>query len=115
LTDRAKGDHVIDIDQVVMLPQGVSLVFVTASLKEREGIDTMKAAGSFSGNGLPTPALKYETQSVSASQKRLPVVAIGASAGGLDAFRKLLDGTAVPSEQHSSSFSISIRTTRTSS
>lgn len=73
------------------------MVFVTASLKEREGIDTMEAAGSFSGNGLPTPALKDETQSVSASQRRLPVVAIGASAGGLDAFRKLLDGIAVPS------------------
>lgn len=80
-----------------MLPIGVLLVFATASFQEHEGIDTMKAADTVSGNGPPAPALPDEMQTVSASPKRFPVVAIGASAGGLDAFRKLLDGIAVPS------------------
>lgn len=58
----------------------------------------MKSARSFVGSGLPTgPPRRDETQAANGPQSRLPIVAIGASAGGLEAFRKLLDGIVVPS------------------
>jgi two-component system CheB/CheR fusion protein len=76
---------------------GVSLVFATASSREHEGIDTMRSARSRSGNGLQAPASQDEKQAPHTSQGRFPIVAIGASAGGLEAFRTLLDGIVAPS------------------
>lgn len=80
-----------------MLQMGVSLVFATAPFQGPEGIDTMKSARSINGNGLPATNLPDDKHAARLSRSRIPIVAVGASAGGLEAFRTLLDGITVPS------------------
>lgn len=57
----------------------------------------MTPARSSSGSDLSDePALPDQKQPPRGLQSRIPIVAIGASAGGLEACRKLLDGIAAP-------------------